>query len=215
MDTRNLLSRRSMLKASSFFAAAALVPTVAGAADEVPEVLSVLLAEYVDAQLAEKAANEAYQEAKQRFERALNKNRLYLPDECGAGQCFPWLGHFYAGSVDPWTANHRLTNVKRAALLDASADELPTVRRLFRNKRRLLARQLKKYRAIELSHGLKPLDDGRTETYHRAHDVQMALQAYRPTTFEEVRAIAGILRNTPSYRGTGFEWILSTMLGVA
>jgi hypothetical protein len=214
MVAHHALSRRALLKASSFLAATVVaVPALATQGHSIPEVLTVLLTEYEAAARAAHSNQEALYEAKHAFDRALSKDRLYLPWECGTGQV-SWLGHVYSGSVDPWTAGHRLTNARDAALAACAPKQLADVRRRFRNKQRQLRRQLQKYASVKASFGIPALEEKNDELYFRFSDVQKALRAYRPSTIDEVREIARVLRHTPTSHGSGFEWMFAGMLEI-
>lgn len=214
MDIHNLLSRRSLLKGSTVLAAASIVaPAAAMGSHAVPAVLATLLAEYRAAHIADSEANQANRNARDLFARACSRNRLYLPWVCGAQQSTPWLGEMFSGSVDPWTAKHRMDNVCADELDGAKAAgaDLSGVRKEHRNMRRRFNRQLVKYEARRDHFKLAQLQDACTDTYHRAHDAQKALEAYPLETVDEVRVVARAMYETnlisPGAHGFGYTLV--------
>ena len=205
--------RRTVLKASSALAAAAVLPAAVLAAPDAPDVLALLLAEYRDAIAADRAASDTYHEAEFAFTKALSQQKLWLPPQCAAGRGAPWLGHTYSGAVDPWTAADRLKTWRAEALANPDNNS-ERIHGSYRSVHRHLNRQLRKYREIRQAYGLPKLDDARTASLDRVLKAKSALEAYRPTTVAEIAEIVRAFRAGPSRHGSGLEWTLAKMLNI-
>ncbi|ODT80957.1 MAG: hypothetical protein ABS76_14310 [Pelagibacterium sp. SCN 64-44] len=217
MDTHTIVSRRSLLKASSFLAAAIAVPAAAAEdTPEVPDVLAVLLAEYEASAMARRTIRDAMHDAEQRFDLDMSKAGPYVPIECGdnSGR-MPKLDHMFVGAVDPWTAKHRLGNYAEAAIEAASlsGNDLSEVQRTFRNKRRQLARQIVKYDAMYRETAVPK--EAEERAYWRVSDARDALLLWSPATlFEAARIVCTVDRVNRSSQGASLVGLhdLATML---
>ncbi|ODT71625.1 MAG: hypothetical protein ABS75_07335 [Pelagibacterium sp. SCN 63-23] len=188
MDFPTILSRRSMLKASScLVAGAAIAPVAAVAASHVPQVLTLLLVEYEAAAVEHKNAQTDLDEARRRRADMLDKAYLYVefPRRRYArlGESFQAYYPEYAAAV--------LKEDMSADLAIAAEDsaEVQAVRKKYALARRRLARQVRKYRAIEARSGYPEALERDKASYRRFHAAHDALAAYRPVALAEVAAI--------------------------
>tara|TARA_R100000365_G_C2739782_1_gene68538 strand:- start:1171 stop:1827 length:657 start_codon:yes stop_codon:yes gene_type:complete len=187
MDSLNVLSRRSLLKASSFLTAFAVAsPVAALVAPTVPEVLTLLLREYADAAENARVSHDRFNAARHEKEAALHNAHMFLR-----------LPHGKLKRIGGDRGYHpenmlRILN-KEEAIDFAALGNKPVAREKMRAAydqcRRDLAALTVQYEAVENS-----TDWPNALEFDRAADLRFrsakqALLSYRPETMPEVAAL--------------------------
>lgn len=200
MDSRNVLSRRTLLKASSFLAvAAAVAPVAAVAAPAVSEVLTTLLTEYAAAADASKASHAQVEAARRAKSDAVDKANLY----------FMWPDGTYGRIGDSGNTYHpeyALSWLEREipkyrALCASRSDNIAEMKkRIARTKRQIKALG-RRYEAIVAASDWRAALDADTKAYHRFLAARNAVKAYRPVTLAEVAALIRCISDVGTYAG--------------
>ena len=190
----NILSRRSLLRASSFLAATVVAaPAIALAAPTVPEVLTLLLTEYREAAAATRAAYDRHNDVRREKDQALERACLYVPFSDGSLIKLGEIGR----STHPCVVANLLRSEqkKELAIAVAGADRVAvaSVQKKFAVLRRTLARRTKQYRRIEALSGYEEAVSADSDAYQRFTDAEKALRAYRPASLAEMASIARVV----------------------
>lgn len=200
MVALNVLSRRSLLKASSFLvASAAVAPAAALAAPTVPEVLAVLLSEYRDAAADARQAHTRFNNAHREKGRALEAARIYVPFVDGQ-----WLRLGETGNANhPATVAILLEKARAKALSLAGADKDASsrIKSQFRALRRSLARKRNEYERIVVQSGFREACDNESAASRRFEDADKSLGAYQPVTVAEVASIVAVVGQVGPFVG--------------
>lgn len=192
MDIPNILSRRSMLKASSvLIASAAVAPATAFAAAQIPETLSGLLSEYRASADASRAAKKQFEDVKAALVLALDRAQLYAPFCDGR---YLQLGMHMQASHPENVAY--LLELEQKKALDLAGDDRnirAAIGRRFASLRRKLARQKLRYEAVEAPFDFDAVCIADGEASTRFDHARQGLEAYRPSSLAEVGAIVRVV----------------------
>ncbi|MCP8883037.1 hypothetical protein NIM87_05960 [Devosia sp. XJ19-1] len=187
MDTQNVLSRRSLLKASSVLAASVMAaPAAAIAAPALPDTLKSLMAEYADAADGMRLTDAARIEARVRRDKMLADGNLVFVSMHGEATRLGERG----ATIRPDLAFEQLEDDLVVALTEASnANDKRRARRNHADAKRLLTKQAERYYAIVGQSGWEQAIEAENEAYQRFKAARQSLRDYRPQTMPEVAAL--------------------------
>ena len=195
----NILSRRALLRASSFLAATVMAAPAFALAAPVPEVLTLLLTEYREAAAATRAAYDRHNDVRSEKDKALEQACLYVPLSDGSLIKLGELGR----STHPCVVANLLRSEqkKELAIAVAGADRVAvaSVQKKFALLRRTLARRTQQYRRIEDLSGYEEAVSADSDAYHRFTDAKKALMAYRPASLAEMASIVRVVGEVGSF----------------
>lgn len=187
MDSLNVLSRRSLLKASSFLAAFAVAsPAVALVGPAVPEVLTLLLREYAEAADNARVSHDRFNTARREKEAALHNANMFVQ-----------LPHGKLTRIGGDKGYHpenvlRILNEEEAtdfAVIGNKPRVREAMRRAYDQCRRDIAALAHKYEAIEKATDWPHAVEFDIAADRRFRSAKQALLSYRPETMPEVAAL--------------------------
>jgi hypothetical protein len=210
MDSHTLLSRRTVLKSSSVIAAAAVAgPATALDRPTVPDVLAMLLREYVDAGPSYCRAHEVWRAARQAKSKTLDQAALYFRFPDGTLGRLGEQGNAY----HPQYALVVLQKMRDRALSATTAPtDMATTRRDYVNAKRRIQALTRRYRAIEAASGYEAATQAEVDAYERFNKALSALKAYRPDSLLEVSAIVAAADKVGEYPGMGNGFCLRDLM---
>lgn len=187
MDSLNVLSRRSLLKASSFLTAFTVAsPAAALFAPTVPEVLTLLLREYAEAADNARVSHDRFNAARREKEAALHNSNMFLKMPHGEWERIGGDKGYHPENM------RRILNEGEALDFAALGDKpgaREKMRRAYDQCRRELVALTLKYEAIENATDWPNAVEFDMAADRRFRSAKQALLSYRPETMPEVAAL--------------------------